>query len=627
MTGSAAVAASPWPLWRRILRSGENGLMTAVLAAVMILPLLEAATRKLGISGVAGSSVFVQHFTLLIGVLGGAIAARESRLLSLSSLPNLFAPGWKIAASVLANAVAAAISVVLFRAAMRYLEVEPGDRDIAYGIPLRAFQVFLPIGYGLVAVRLCWMASTRWAARGATVLLTALIALALAKLPVAPASLIGPCFIALAAATVLGAPLFTTLAGAAMILLWGTEREVSLIPLEHYSLVTDPMLPSLPLFTLAGYFLAEGGASKRLVRVFQALFGSLRGGTGIVTALVCAFFTSFTGASGVTILALGGLLLPVLVQAKYSERNALGLVTGAGSLGLLFPPCLPLILYAVIAQRVVQELPLPEGMATPDVSINKLFLGGIVPGLLLVALTAWWAIRVGPKDKASLPAFDAREARVALWDAKWELLLPGLTLGVMFGGLATPVEAAAVAALYAFFTQVVLHRDLHLSKDVPRVMTECGMIIGGVLLILGVAMGLTKFLILADVPTMGVDWVKATVQSPWMFLLLLNLFLLVVGCLMDIYSAIVVVVPLIVPMGIAFGIDPVHLGIVFLANLQLGFLTPPVGMNLFLASYRFNKPMSEVTRATLPMMFVLLVGVILITYVPWLTLWLPGLVK
>ena len=200
-------------------------------------------------------------------------------------------------------------------------------------------------------------------------------------------------------------------------------------------------------------------------------------------------------------------------------------------------------------------------------------------------------------------------------------------LGVMFGGLATPVEAAAVAALYAFFTQVVLHRDLHLSKDMPRVMTECGMIIGGVLLILGVAMGLTKFLILADVPTMGVDWVKATVQSPWMFLLLLNLFLLVVGCLMDIYSAIVVVVPLIVPMGIAFGIDPVHLGIVFLANLQLGFLTPPVGMNLFLASYRFNKPMSEVTRATLPMMFVLLVGVILITYVPWLTLWLPGLVK
>lgn len=628
MTESApAAAATPLPLWRRLLCSGENGLLVAVLAAVMLLPLIEAATRKLGISGVAGSSVFVQHFTLLIGVLGGAIAARESRLLSLSSLPNLFPPVWKTVATIFGHAVAATISVVLCVAAVRYLDVEPGDRPIAYGIPLRAFQIFLPIGYGLVAWRLCWTASPKWMARLGTLLLAAAMVLLVAKLPVAPASLIWPGLIALAVATLLGAPLFTTLAGVAMILLWGTERQVTIIPLEHYSLVTDPMLPSLPLFTLAGYFLAEGGASKRLVRVFQALFGSLRGGTGIVTALVCAFFTSFTGASGVTILALGGLLMPVLVQAKYSERNALGLVTGAGSLGLLFPPCLPLILYAVIAQRVVQELQLPEGMATPDVSINKLFLGGIVPGFVLVALTAWWAIRVGPKDKASLPAFDGREAWAALKDAKWELLLPGLTLGVMFGGLATPVEAAAVAALYAFLTQTVMHRDLRLFKDVPRVMTECGMIIGGVLLILGVAMGLTKFLILADVPTMGVDWVKATVQSPWMFLLLLNLFLLVVGCLMDIYSAIVVVVPLIVPMGIAFGIDPIHLGIIFLANLQLGFLTPPVGMNLFLASYRFNKPMSEVTRATLPMMFVLLAGVILITYVPWLTTWLPGLVK
>ena len=387
------------------------------------------------------------------------------------------------------------------------------------------------------------------------------------------------------------------------------------------------MLPSIPLFTLAGYFLAEGGASKRLVRVFQTVLGSFRGGPGIVTALVCAFFTSFTGASGVTILALGGLLMPVLIQAKYSEKSALGLVTGAGSLGLLFPPCLPLILYAVIAQRTIQNLEFPEGAVIPEVSINKLFLGGIGPGFLLVVLTALWAIRAGPKDRADRPAFNAREAVSALWAAKWELLLPVIALGVMLGGLATPVEAAAVSALYAFLTQTVIHRDLRLFKDVPRVMTECGMIIGGVLLILGVAMGLTKFLIMADVPTMGVEWVKGAVHSPWMFLLLLNLFLLVVGCLMDIYSAIVVVVPLIVPMGVAFGIDPIHLGIVFLANLQLGFLTPPVGMNLFLASYRFNKPMSTVIRATVPMMLVLLIGVILITYVPALTTWLPGLVK
>ena len=346
-----------------------------------------------------------------------------------------------------------------------------------------------------------------------------------------------------------------------------------------------------------------------------------------VSTVTTFCFTTFTGASGVTILALGGLLMPVLIQAKYSERSALGLLTGAGSLGLLFPPCLPLILYAVIAQRTLADLEVPAGGVAPDLSINQMFLGGIGPGLLLVALTVWWGVRQGPRDKSARPAFNLAEARAALNDAKWELFLPVLALAAIFGGWATPVEAAALSALYAFFTQVVVHRDLHLVRDVPRVMTECALLIGGVLLILGVAMGLTKYLILADVPTQGVEWLQANIHSKWTFLLLLNLFLLVVGCLMDIYSAIVVVVPLIVPMGLAFGVDPIHLGIVFLANMELGFLTPPVGMNLFLSSYRFNKPMGEVTRAVLPMLFVLLIGVLLITYFPPLTTWLPGLFK
>jgi len=620
-------AAPSAPALLRWLRSGENAFVVLVLAALVLFPLVEIALRKLSNKGIAGSSAFVQHFTLLVGVLGGAVAAREGRLLSLSTLGNLLPGGWKLAASVFSNALAAAISGLLSLAAWKWMQVEPADKILAYGIPYRAFQLLLPLGYAAVALRLCWHAAPRWPGRLLAFALTAGLIWFGVQSPVDPARLIWPAMIALAVATVFGAPLFTTLGGAAMILFWGTGREVSLVPLEHYYLVTDAVLPSIPLFTLAGYFLAEGGASKRLVRVFQTVLGSFRGGPGIVTALVCAFFTSFTGASGVTILALGGLLMPVLIQAKYSEKSALGLVTGAGSLGLLFPPCLPLILYAVIAQRTIQNLEFPEGAAIPEVTINKLFLGGIGPGFLLVALTVLWAIRAEPKAQSNRPAFNAREALAALWAAKWELMLPVIALGVMLGGLATPVEAAAVSALYAFFTQVVVHRDLRLFKDVPRVMTECGMIIGGVLLILGVAMGLTKFLIMADVPTMGVDWVKATVHSPWMFLLLLNLFLLVVGCLMDIYSAIVVVVPLIVPMGLAFGIDPIHLGIVFLANLQLGFLTPPVGMNLFLASYRFNKPMGTVIRATLPMLLVLVIGVILITYVPALTTWLPGMFR
>ena len=622
-----AAQATPLPGWLRALRSGENSLVVFVLAAMVIVPLAEIALRKMFGRGIAGSTSFVQHFTLLIGVLGGALAAREERLLTLSTLPRRFKAPWKSAALIFSGGVAAALCVVLAIGGREFVLSEPSDKLLAYGIPLRVFQWFLPAGFALVAFRLWWRSATSWVGRLGTLAFIAALVWLYFKSPVDPARLVWPALIAMGAAALLGAPVFATLGGAALILFWGGGQSPGLMSLEHYYLVTDPMLPSIPLFTLCGYFLAEGGASKRLVRLFQALVGQFRGGPAVVTALVCAFFTSFTGASGVTILALGGLLMPVLLQSKYSERNALGLMTGAGSLGLLFPPCLPLILYAVIAQRTMVHLELPPGMAMPDLSINKMFLGGLLPGALLVLLTAWWGVSVGPKEKSARQPFRWDEARAALWEAKWELALPFIILVVMFGGFGTPVEAAAVAALYAFFTQVVVHRDLKMRRDVPRVMVESALLIGGVLLILGVAMGLTKYLIMADVPTRGVEWIQHSVHSPWMFLLLLNVFLIAVGCLMDIYSAIVVVVPLIVPMGIAFGIDPVHLGIIFLANMELGFLTPPVGMNLFLSSYRFKKPMGEVTRATLPMLFVLLVGVVLITYLPWLTTWLPGLMK
>src|SRR6185295_16871959 len=270
------------------------------------------------------------------------------------------------------------------------------------------------------------------------------------------------------------------------------------------SLTVNAMLPSLPLFTLAGYFLAEGGAAKRLVRLFQAWFGSLRGGPAIVTTLVCAFFTSFTGASGATILALGGVLMPVLVAAKYSERSSLGLLTGAGSLGMLFPPCLPPILYAIIASSGGQV----------SISIKEIFLGGFLPGLVLVGLTALWGIRIGTRaGDAGRTPFVAREALTATWDAKWELLVPVVALVSLFSGFATPVEAAALTALYTFLVNVVIKRDLHIFRDVPRVMTECGLLIGGVLLILGVALGFTHYLVDAQVPGKAVEWATATIHS------------------------------------------------------------------------------------------------------------------
>jgi tripartite ATP-independent transporter DctM subunit len=401
-------------------------------------------------------------------------------------------------------------------------------------------------------------------------------------------------------------------------LLWSGGEEIASLALKQYTLTTNPTLPSIPLFTLAGYFLAEGGAAKRLVRLFQAWFGSFRGGPAIVTTLVCAFFTSFTGASGATILALGGVLMPVLLAARYSERTSLGLLTGAGSLGMLFPPCLPPILYAIIASSGGQV----------SISIEQMFLGGFLPGMVLVILTGWWGVREGRKaGDAGRQAFVADEAWTATWAAKWELLVPVVALTSLFSGFASPVEAAAITAFYTFFINVVVQRDLKLFRDVPRVMTECGLLVGGVMLILGVALGFTHYLVDAQIPDQAVAWATGTIQSKWLFLLLLNVVLLVIGGLVEIYAAIVVVVPLLVPIGIAFGIDPVHLGIIFLANMELGFLAPPVGINLLLSSYRFNKPISEVTRASLPMLAVMFVGVLLITYVPWLTTWLPGLWK
>jgi C4-dicarboxylate transporter DctM subunit len=431
---------------------------------------------------------------------------------------------------------------------------------------------------------------------------------AAAWLPVAPSKLILPALVLLLAATVLGAPIFVTLGGAALILLWGNDIPIEVMPIRHYQQVTNPSLPAIPMFTLAGYLLAEGGAARRLVRVFQALVGHFRGGAAIATVLVCAFFTSFTGASGVTILALGGLLMPALLSARYSEKNALGLLTGSGSIGLLFPPCLPIILYAIIAK----------------IEINDMFLGGILPGILMVVAASIWGIFQSPKiPKNEMMHFSWREAGSALWDAKWELLLPAVACAALFSGYATAVEASAVTALYAFVVESLVYRDLSITRDLPRVMAECGLLVGAILLILGVALGFTGYLIQAQVPDHLITWVQSSVHSPLLFLLALNIFLLLVGCLMDIFSAIIVIVPLVVPLGIAFGIDPVHLGIIFLANLELGYLTPPVGMNLFLSSYRFDKPMPAVWKAIVPILLVLLGGVILITYVPFMSTALP----
>lgn len=610
-------SSSPWQRGRAFLRGTENWILTIALAVMILLPLIEAGLRKAGHSGLAGTNSIVQHLTLIIGMLGGAVAAREARLLAMSSANTFFKGRMKAFAAIFSGGFAAAITVFLCVAGWQFAQStkEAGDK-MAYDVPTWMVQLVMPIGFGLIVWRLLWHASEKWKGRAIAAAITVALAWFAVKTTIDVEKLVTPALIVLLLATVLGAPVFVTLGGAAVILFWGMDFPIASVPLDHYSLVTNPSLPAIPLFTLAGYFLAEGGASKRLIRVFQALFRPVLGGTAIVTCVACAFFTTFTGASGVTILALGGLLMPVLIAEKYSERNALGLLTSAGALGSLFPPCLPLFLYAIIA-----------GNARADVPLELIFLGGLIPGLLLVAGTAGLGAWQGRKGVTERPKFNGKEAWAALWDAKWELAIPLIALGGIFGGIATAVETAAMTAFYAFCVETFVYRDLKLTKDVPRVMTEGGLVVGGVLLILGVALAFTNYLVTSQAAMSALDWVQENIKSPYVFLLALNIFLLIVGCLMDVYSAIIVIVPLLVPMGAAFGIDPIHLGIVFLANLELGFLTPPVGMNLFLASYRFNKPLPEVYRSVIPMVIVRLIIVLLITYIPFFTTWLPELYK
>jgi len=605
----ARVASRPPKSFRSFFRQTEDLGVTLVLSAMVLLPLLEAVLRRTLHTGIPASIPMVQHAVLLVGMLGGAIAAREGRLLALSNLESRIPEKLRPYSRIFAAAIGAATTLFLALAAWQFVETERDAGAFLYP-PVRAWwiELAMPLGFAAIAMRILWKASEQWWQRVIAIILTAVAVRLSALVPGTSHFFLWASLVALSLASLLGVPAFVTLGGAALILFRNVDQPIASIPIAHYALVINPILPTLPLFTLAGYFLAEGGAAKRLVRVFSALFGAFRGGPALVTVLVCAFFTSFTGASGVTILALGGLLMPVLTGARYSEKNALGLLTGSGSLGLLLPPCLPLIVYAIVAH----------------VPIQQIFLGGIIPAFVMIIATSLWGIYTGPRDCERTP-FEWREARQALWDAKWELLMPLVALVALFSGFATPVEAAALTALYALLIETVVHRDLHIFRDIPGVMAECGLLIGGVLLILGVSLGFTNYLVDAEVPTRAVEWTTRNVHSPFLFLLLLNVFMLVVGCLIEIYPAIVIEVPLLVPLGAAYGIDPIRLGIIFLANLELGYLTPPVGLNLLMSSYRFRKPIGEVLRSVLPVVAVLAVGVLLITYIPALTTMLPKL--
>jgi len=619
---------------KRVAAVLEDSVASLALLVMVVLPLLEIVWRRAFGTGIPASGPIVQHLTLWVGFLGAAIAARDGKLLALATGTFIPKGVWRRAADVLASAFGACSALILAWGGYQMVSMErEAGNNIGGGIQSWAAQVVLPIAFTLIAARIVWKvgnlsevsaveASTGkeittgkasrsakalaeralWIDRGLASLGLLAGVLFLRSPSILEAHALWPAFVIVVAAAVVGTPLFAILGGTAALLFMHDGVTPATILIETYTLSVSPTLPAIPLFTLAGFLLAEGKASERLLRVFRAFFGWIPGGTAVVCAVLCSFFTVFTGGSGVTILALGGVLYPALIKDGYRKKFSLGLMTASGSLGLLLPPSLPLILYAVVAQIPIQDV----------------FIGGILPGILLTAMVSAWGVREGIVSKAGRYPFRASEAVSSAWAAKWELAMPALVLVAMFSGLATAVEASALTALYALVVQAFIHRDLSL-RALLRAFSECVTVIGGVLIILGVAMGLTNYLVGVQLPAKLLEWASTHIGSRLMFLLVLNLFLLAVGWLMEIYAAIVVVVPLIVPLGAAFGIHPVHLGIIFIANLELGFLTPLVGLNIFLASYRFKRPVLEVCVAALPMMAILGIGVLVITYVPWLT--------
>jgi C4-dicarboxylate transporter DctM subunit len=576
------------------------------MAGIIALPLTEIVLRKWFATGIPGATPFAQHLTMWVGMLGAAIAARDGKLLSLATGEFLEHSSVAKVAKFLAALVGSAVTTLFAVGGVNLVKLDRLEaEEIAAGIPVWVADLVLPFGFALIAARLVWNSSTNWILRGFA-LIGPIAGYWLATHPeLLDGQPVLPWLAVVIVASILGAPIFVLLGGCAAVLFMAQGSKPTVLLITAYQELTGSAgLATIPLFTLAGYLLAEGKSSERLLRMFRALVGWLPGGTAVACIALCAFFTLLTGGSGVTILALGGLLLPAMLKEGYREKFSIGLLTASGSLGLLFPMSLPLILYSIIGNMAMEDL----------------FIGGLLPGILMLGMLALYSVREAVRTGAARTRFVAGEAGAALWNAKWEIGLPVVVMVALLGGYATPVESAALAALYAFIMQRFIHRDLPRMGDVVRVTADSVGLVGGVLVILAVAVGLTNYMVNAQIPDALIAWTTTHVESKLMFLLALNAFLLIVGSLMDIFSAIVVVVPLISGVAAAYGIHPVHLGVIFVANLELGYLHPPLGLNLLLASVRFKRPVLEVMWATIPMLIILAIGVLLITYVPWLTL-------
>ncbi len=625
-----AQARHGW-LWH--LENGANGV---VLLAIAVLPTVEIFARWLFRTGLPSSSDLTHHLVLWLTCLGGAMTSRENNHITLSAGADLLVRPLRDWVGRITAFISTTIAAALAWSSLALVLIgfDPAKR-IAF-VPIQLAAAVLPLGFALMTARFVVHAPmgpegpAGRTARGWGRALLAVLGLAAgtvlsfgsvlnalsAVFPQLPdffarlaqalagvsARLAVPAIVVLIVSVLFGTPIFIGLGGVAYLLFVHSGGSPEVIPSEAYGMLTGYSLPAIPLFTFAGFILSESQAGKRLVRLFKAFVGWLPGGLVIMAVLVSTFFTTFTGATGVTILALGALLVFALKSGGYRPDFSEGLVTSSGSIGLLIPPSLPIIIYGVTAQ----------------INIKHMFAGGILPGLLMDLCLCVYGVVTAVRGKTERVPFRLAEAWGAVRESFWEILLPVLILVMYFTGLTTLVETGAVAVLYSLVVEVGIHRDLDFAA-LRRIVLKCVPIVGGVLVILAAAKGLSYYIVDAEVPMALSSWVEANVHSRFVFLLALNFVLLIVGCLMDIFSAILVVVPLIIPVGQLFGINPVHLGVIFLANLGLGYLTPPVGLNLFLAAYLFNKPVAKVVRDVWPFFLALLAVVLLITYLPWLS--------
>ncbi|MBN1697419.1 MAG: TRAP transporter large permease subunit [Spirochaetales bacterium] len=623
------------PVKKSIFRLIENYAAIAVLLVIVLILFIEIILRRFS-AGIPAASEYIQHFVLWTAFLGAMITTREGKHLSLGIGIKMVAEPFRSWIKIGTGIVSTAICTVLTVASIRFLRAG-FDIGKTVGIfPVHLFLAIMPLGFFIITIRFIRQAGknlkeTLIVASG--VLIGLFLSLHIIFYEIQEISLlinpedytmyenmegfiegfnsffdpfmsvfIWPASIILIAAGIFGAPIFIVLGGLAVLLFSGAGLPLSDIPHEVYEVLSGYEIPAIPLFTLAGFLLAESKASERLVRLFRTLLGWLPGGLAIVTVIVCAFFTTFTGASGVTILALGALLSIALIKRNYREDFSYGLLSGAGSVGLLFPPSLPVIMYGVAA----------------TISIKDLFIGGVVPGALLVITLSCMGIWHAVKKRIERIPFKAKDTLIPLRNSLPEIALPFIVSISFFSGFTTLVGTSAITVLYILLIEVFLYKDIRI-RELPNVFLKAIPIIGGIIIIMAVAKGLSYYIIDQEIPQKLVEWCGTYIQSPIVFLLLLNIGLLITGCFLDIYAAIFVVVPLIVPLGVAYNIHPVHLGIIFLANLQLGYLTPPVGLNLFYASYCFGQPLTKIYKQVLPFFVAMLIAVLFITYVPPVT--------